>query len=525
MNLVDQKSNVSDNKMNKIMIGIGIAIFILILISIVLYVIIGQMKNDQFKFTVDGKLVTAPNGLFVFEGNDIYVSISDISNIVGYKFYNGGYKQYSEDTSNCYVECDNEICTFENLSDKIYKTPKGKVDYQLLNIDNPVKMIGEKLYISSSGLRNAFNVEFNYDSTQNQVTIYTLPYLTTLYTTGQYIKSGIKNDFNNQKALLYNMLVVQNADNTDLDWNGNQKDPDKLRFGVVKLNGEEIIGEKYTKIEFVENTREFIVTTEEKKVGIITETGVTKVTPQFDALKQIDKDLNLYLATNGTKKGIIDRYGKTLLYIEFDEIGIDTSKFETSNIKNPYILYNNAIPVKQNGKWGLYDIRGENILSLQFDGIGCVSNDQNLNSTVIIPDVEGIVFSKNYEIEDTSSQGYYNQKKYKILTLYGIVNSKGHVDVIAGLENVYFIINNGREEYYMESYDPKDRYNIIDYFNKYIYNQTYQTYSEQETNTTTNTSTNTTTNNITNTVSNTSNENGNNTVTNTNSIVGTNTTI
>ena len=55
------------------------------------------------------------------------------------------------------------------------------------------------------------------------------------------------------------------------------------------MSNEEIIGKKYTKIEFVESTKEFIVTTEENKVGIITADGRTKVNPQYDALKQIDK--------------------------------------------------------------------------------------------------------------------------------------------------------------------------------------------------------------------------------------------
>ena len=53
MNLVESSGKEKDNKTNKIMIGIGIIIAILVVVSIILFIVIGQLKADQFKFLID----------------------------------------------------------------------------------------------------------------------------------------------------------------------------------------------------------------------------------------------------------------------------------------------------------------------------------------------------------------------------------------------------------------------------------------------------------------------------------------
>ena len=198
---------------------------------------------------------------------------------------------------------------------------------------------------------------------------------------------------------------------------------------------------KHTDIEFIESTEEFIVKTSENKVGIITSKGETKVKPQYDNLKQIDKDLNLYLATNNGKQGVIEKNGKILIYLEYDKIGIDLTQFQNNDVKNSYLLYDNAIPVEQNGKWGMYDKKGNLILPIEYEGFGCIagtSSDKTLNNLLVIPDIEGIVVSKKYELE-----------KNKSVTMYGIVNSLGKELVPAGVETIYSVTTNGRDEYTM----------------------------------------------------------------------------
>lgn len=454
MEIIGTNLSQEEQKSKKTMKMIAIILVILLIISIILGFTIFYLKEQQFKFTVDGKRISQiQNDLFIYEGDNIYVSIKDIADIIGYKYRNGGYKEYSEDTNKCYLENENEVCTFENNSNKIYKTPIKEVDYEYFETKTPIKKINGKLYATAETIKTACNLAFEHNKEENMVTIYTLNYLANYYTTN-YKYSAVSTNFKNQKALLYGLMVVQDVDNTDTT-KINSKD---TKYGIYSTSGKEIVGTKYTQIEFIESTQEFIVKTTENKVGIITADGETKVRPQYDELKQIDKDLNLYLATNNNKRGVIEKNGKILIYLEYDQIGVDRTQFPTNNIKNPYLLYNNAIPVKQNGKWGMYDKKGNLILPLEYDGIGCIagsSTDKTLNNILVIPDIKGIVFSKTYETE-----------KNKKLTLYGIVNSLGKEIVTTALETVYSVTNNGRDEYTMINNGKS--YNIIEYVNKYV---------------------------------------------------------
>lgn len=430
-------TNISDkNQKNKKMMKIIIILIILLLIiSISLGVAIYFLKLQQFKFVVDGSSIAKSDGIFIINEDKVYVSIKDISSIIGYKYYNGGYKQYTEDPNKCYVQNDDEVCMFEKDSNKIYKTVPDEIDYEYFSLSEPIKNINGKLYTTLEGIEKACNLATQYNKEQNQITINTLPFLANYYTKN-FKNSAVAKDFKNQKALLYGLMVVQDVENTEND--GNNKN---VNYGIYSTSGEEIVGTKYTDIEFIESTEEFIVKTSENKVGIITSKGETKVKPQYDNLKQIDKDLNLYLATNNGKQGVIEKNGKILIYLEYDKIGIDLTQFQNNDVKNSYLLYDNAIPVEQNGKWGMYDKKGNLILPIEYEGFGCIagtSSDKTLNNLLVIPDIEGIVVSKKYELE-----------KNKSVTMYGIVNSLGKELVPAGVETIYSVTTNGRDEYTM----------------------------------------------------------------------------
>lgn len=446
MDIIGTNMEEKQRKSKKAMIIITALIVFLLIVSIALFVSIYYLKEAQFKFNIDGKAIstkTMQTDLFLYEGDNVYISLPDIAELIGYKYYNGGYKQYTEDKNQCYLEGTNEVVTFENKESKIYKTPIDDLDYTYFTIDEPIKKsTNGKLYISAKGLNLACNLQFVYSKEKNEIKIYTLPYLTNLYVT-TYKNAAISENFNNQKALLYGLLVVQNVDNTE-----RTSSNDNIRYGIHNLDNKEIVGMKYTDIEFNEGSEEFIVKTEENKVGIITSEGDTKVSPQYDALKQIDKDLNLYMATSNNKKGVIEKNGKILIYLEYDEIGIDSTQFPTNDIKNKYILFNNAIPVKQNGMWGMFNIKGEKILPVEYISLGCISgrgSNSNTNNILIIPDVKGIVVCKQYDLDNEKHQ------------YYGVVNSKGKELIGTGLDSIYSVIANGQEQYTMiykgDSYD------------------------------------------------------------------------
>ena len=222
---------------------------------------------------------------------------------------------------------------------------------QTFTINEPVKMIGNKLYIGMEGLKRAFNVQINNDVANNSLGVFTLSYLANYYS-GRITNSAITVDtsnfsesvlFNNQKAVLYNLMIVSD-ETTQL-------------YGVVSLDNPEntLIGSRYSTIEFMEGSNDFIVGTSDGKVGIIGSDGVTKVRLEYDNIVEIDKNLGLYLVTSNNKQGVVNRNGKVIVYQDYDQIGL-TTNMNDSNVKNKYILLDNCIPVSRNGLWGLIDI-------------------------------------------------------------------------------------------------------------------------------------------------------------------------
>lgn len=258
-------------------------------------------------------------------------------------------------------------------------------------------------------------------------------------------------NFDNQKAILYNMYVVQNS---------------KEQYGVINDKNGEIIGCKYEDMRFDESSKEFFVTNTLSKVGIILADGSNKVNIEYDEINTINKDL--YIVKNNEKYGIIDKNGSTkvnvayediksldsdlglyivkyngkygvinetdkqIIYWEYDTIGLDTKSYTADNIKNPYLLFENLIPVKRNNKWGLFDITGKEILPCEYDEFGCIPTsikDKVVNNTLIISDCEAIVVK--------------NDKKY------GIINKNGEVLVQYVLNAVYSTTSAGKNTYYM----------------------------------------------------------------------------
>lgn len=432
MDLLTNEPKIENEKNKKIMKIILIMVVILVVISIALMCLIMYLKSTALKVTIDGQAKTLAEGFFVFEDNTIYVPIKEFAkNVAGYEVQNGEYQKNTEDKNKCYIESINEVAMFSLGSNVIYKTKPNEKNYESFTIEHPVKNINNQLYISEEGISIACNVKFKYLQQNNQITIQTLPKLVTAYTQSvtdkKYGYTGISEDFSSQKAILQDLIVVV------------QEKENAKKYGVINTQGEVEIGTKYDNITFIESTKEFLVTNN-NKVGVLSANGDVKISLDNDELQLLDNDLRLYLATINGKKGVLDEYGKIVLHKEYDEIGVDTTLFPSNNIENRFILFNNAIPVKKDGKYGLYNIKGEEILPLNYSGFGYVQSttkEKSVNNLLIIPEYEGIVLSIEYE------EGKEKNRKY------GIVNSLGEEMVPFGLEEIYSRTSQGKEEYWV----------------------------------------------------------------------------
>ena len=421
MNLIENEEYIEKSKKSKkIMMVIIALIIILVIVCVILLYMINEVQRNTLKFTLDNKSTTFASDLFVIENDKVYVSIKDFATLLGYEAYNGDYKtKYSEDTTNCYITSANEIASFSLNSNTIYKKVAENEDYEYFDLEEPVRLINGKLYVISDGIEIGTNCMLRYNASNNQIDVLSLDYIVQRYMT-QFQNATIgedDDDFNNKKAARYGLIVVQNADG---------------HYGVYDANGQEVIGTKYTSISFKEDSREFTVTTDEGKMGILSSDGTTKIEPNYTDIKQISRELNYYLVNNNNKYGIINQNGNIVIYLEYDKIGIDETRFNTNGIDNPYILFDNCIPVQQNDKWGIFDINGQLILPIEYDEMGCVlgtQSNRNSNNVLIVPQYEAIVVGQGDK--------------------YGIISSTGEFYVPVGLDSVYSITSSGEDKYYM----------------------------------------------------------------------------
>lgn len=423
---------------NKLMMIIGILIAITAIIVVAIIVLISSMKGKKLSVVVNGQATAPSENTFLFTPeNEVYVSISDIAPFVGYEAHNGEYKINSEDTTKMYVEDQEgkETTSFFLNSKTISKVPPdSNEDYVNIQLEAPVVETGGKLYVSAEGFMKGFNCSLQYNVADNRIIIQTLPYLVQYYETNiaNYGYDSLSDDFNNQKALIYGMIV------------GSKQTTGKYGVREVGTN-KEIIGPRYNQISFLEASQEFIITNASNKVGIAYSTGETKINVQYDEIKVLDSKLGYYLVKSNNKYGVVDSEEKLVIHIEYDNIGIDTTKFQNDKIANQYVLYDAVIPACVSNRWILFDINGKKITDTEFEKLGCADvqrTDRLMNSAVIIGKSGVIVVQKD--------------------GLYGGISTKGDMLIPLGCEDIYSMTTAGETTYYMKWKANEATYNAMD---------------------------------------------------------------
>ena len=457
MNLLDEDfSNNKGNKTKNIIkiIIIFVVIIVIAIIAILSYMIYIQGKtlhvvlNDQENADVKNLLVFEEDGT-------IYVPVRAISSYLGYNSYNGEYSNRSEDKSKCYVESEDEVANLTLNSNKIYKLnlSQNKNNYTYIYMDKPVKAINGELFITTDGMQKVFNTSFSYDQENNRITIYTVPYLITSYSQVilDYGYTKISENFENEKAILQNMLIVTN---------------DKY-YGVINASdGTEILECKYDDIIYQEAIGDFIVFSN-NKYGIMGTDKRTKVDINYDSIELMDYDAELYLIERNNRYGVVDLNGNTVIYPENDQIGVDISKFEENDLKTGYILVDNLIPVQRNNKWGLFDTKGNQVVDFEYDSFGYIaSSNREAVNLLVIPSYNVIVACLNNR--------------------YTLLNTSGEQPIRAFVDDIYMTISGGEKYYQMTANDKT--YDVEEYLDRLG----VQPATNNHTNTTSNTISNTT---------------------------------
>ena len=429
MNLIEESFQTKEEKKKKVatkIILVAIIAVVLVIVGIVSYLL--YIQSTTLKLTLDGQANEKLKQLLVFEEDGtIDVPIKDVASYLGYDSFNGEYSDKSESQSKCYVQSkeETEIANFSLGSNVIYKLDltKNNGDYEYAYIKEPVKAINGVLYTTTEGIEEGFNVSFTYDQDANRITIYTLPYLVQFYTPYalDYGYTEISEVFANQKAILDGMLVVSN---------------DKA-MGVIDTDGKNLLEAKYDNITYLPSVGDFLVETN-RQVGVLAKNGQTKVDIIYNSLTLMDSDAGLYVASREGKYGVIDTNGVIKIFIENDQVGVDTTRFSQNNLKSKYLLADNLIPVKKGDYWGLFDINGKQVVNFEYDSFGYIaSNSRDAYSLLVIPDYNVIVAGRDDK--------------------YTLINSSG--EMLFGLvaDDIYMTISGGERHYYITVND-----NLID---------------------------------------------------------------
>ena len=313
--LQTEKQKIKNNQTNRnkkivlILLFISIILFIILLIAIYIIPRTSTESSDKVRLYINNQEIKELNQILLeFENGDIYVSLSEISKLTNYNYFNGEYMVYTEDKTKCYLQNDNQVVGFEADSDKIYKYDlTTKIGYQYYTLVNNVVLYNEKLYVEVQDFGHACNLVVALNG--KKISISTTEYLTQYYQTnittlGDY--TAVSNEYNNQKAMCYNMIVVEANNN----------------LGVINQAKQTIIGTKYETMKFEEATQSFIVSIN-NRYGIISKEGKAKVDLKYDEIRTINYSPVLYEVKQNGLYGVIDEKGNIMVDISYKKIGFD----------------------------------------------------------------------------------------------------------------------------------------------------------------------------------------------------------
>ncbi len=249
------------------------------------------------------------------------------------------------------MQNENQVIQFEADSNKIYKTvPDSNLDYEEYELNNKILKINNLLYIALDDVNVGLNVVYGFSQNDNRILLNTVDSLTEGYKTSLSEQTNntiieISPEFNNEKALSYNMLVVSNE---------NQK------WGVVDNNFSTIIGNKYTSLEFIESAKAFIAA-DDNKYGVISIEPNQRpiIDLNYEEIEVINNSPMFYKVKLAGKYGIIDGNGKPIINNEYDNMGYTTQSTTEQTvlvIKEFGKNKENLLVVCKEGKYGLVNL-------------------------------------------------------------------------------------------------------------------------------------------------------------------------
>lgn len=391
--------------------------------------------------------VTTPDG-------KVYYNIETVTQLTGYKYNNGAYGEEVDETKDkCYIDNGGEYVTYLLDSNEITKNIKNAKQYteelktpysnkkynSTSTTENSAELDKESFTLEQPVIQfedvlyaseEAIDKGFNMRIVKQgtTITLQTLEDLTSAYTSS-LSKSGytLTTNFKNQRALSDGYAVV-----------GKDKE-----YGVVDLaTKKEIISLKYDSVEYVQSIGEFIVSSNSnygmQKPGL--ETPTIKL--EYENIELLDAKKKLYIVEKNGKYGVINSEGNDIIPTEYDQIGLTSvSAYKSQGEKDKYIIGGDCIPVKRNGSYGLYSTDGTLLASTRFSEIGCEKPNNIIKNTSAMPTL-------TIPLSDTVTGIVFAMKNAAGTTVYGIITTNGTVVLNAYYTAIYYMQRNGNITYY-----------------------------------------------------------------------------
>ena len=256
---------------------------------------------------------------------------------------------------------------------------------------------------------------------------------------------GISEDFKNKRALVNDLIVVQE--------NG--------KYGIYALDsnsenntGKEIINTRYDSLEYVGNINQFIAKYS-GKFGILSPEKEELTLPiEYDSLEFLSsEELMLYIVSKNNKYGVISGNGDKIVPVEFERIGLNKlDDFSEQNITNPYILFDKYIVVYSNEKYGLYSVDGtETTMETVYESLGCIAKD---TAQFVVDQNRNVQMSDLYNtliIDAKSGENVVQGIVVKYQGHYGVVGLDGKVLIPTEWDTIFFLKNKEGLTYYLAS--------------------------------------------------------------------------
>ena len=330
MNLYDEEEEkiVQTNTKPQSQKIVLLLLIVSVLMLIVIMMLLAALKNSRpqnLSLVIDNQNVEISDKTVLEENKKKYISLKEIASKIGYEYLRGEYNKFEETTSRCYLESENQIIGFEGNSNKIYKTKKNsETDYEYYDLENNIIESEGILYIAVDDLGLGCNLYYTFVEKENKMYILTANELAKQYAENLASRGlEINSQYNNRKAIMYNMLVVQNISK---DQSGTENNENKnVKMGVEDTSGTVVIGQKYTKMEFDEYTQNFIVSNENGRCGVISSKGNIIIQLLYDNIRIINYSPLLYEVRFNGKVGIFDEKGTPIINIAYDSFGITDS--------------------------------------------------------------------------------------------------------------------------------------------------------------------------------------------------------